>query len=956
MLTDIHATPMTIHHAPLPSDGLNSVLAILQQHVMVSIADADGVILFASPRLCELSQYAFDELVGAQHRIFQSGHHPADFYAELWQTIRQGQTWRGTFCDRRKDGGLFWLDTTIVPELDPQGGLLRYIAISNDVTEHMAAKQSLCSNHNRLQAMLASLPVLLFTLDAQHRFILVEGSALAALGIGADALLGRDIRAVFPGDAELCLALSTVAAGQPSRVELTWNDTIFATHLAPLRSDEHDEIGLIGVAIDITGKRQVEQQLRLNEERLRLSQEYADIGVWDCQVDSDQLRISEHLRESIGRTGASDCSLSSFLDAVHPEDRPKVAQALNASLRDGSSYDIEHRFLCDDGRVRWLNEKGKPVQSAAGAPVQLLGIIQDISTRKQGEHLLQILHRVTSRIAEGEGEACAWNDILDGLLDLTDSEFGLIACRNDTPGAEACLEVFTVGGRHWDAAHRHDYRLALERSTHACSADCALCTALTTEQPLLNNQLLGCTHLAGLVDGHPPLHSCLGVPLFYGSTLLGLYFLVNRPGGYHAKLVEFLAPFNSACASVIYAQKVSRERRQTLQELYAAKEEAEKANRAKSDFLSRMSHELRTPLNSVLGFAQLLQYEDDPALSSEQQEYVGQIVKSGNHLLQLINEVLDLAAIEVGKLQVSLENLALSGPLSDCLAITAPLAQRKGITLIDQTGSDDVPWVWGDALRLKQVLLNLLSNAIKYNRPQGEVRVYTSQPRLGRIRLHVADTGAGISLEQQAALFQPFNRLGLEYGPIEGSGIGLVITKSLVELMGGAMGVVSQPGQGSTFWFELDRVPAAAPETGALVDAAAFDRQAARFSLSGTLLYLEDSPDNQKLMLEICKGYGDIRLLCATNSEQALQLAKTHACDLILMDWQLPGESGFAAYQRLRQSPETRSIPVVVLSADAMSNTIETVLAAGVQAYLTKPLDLPTLIEAIGRYLQPITH
>ncbi|TAN51040.1 MAG: PAS domain S-box protein, partial [Methylococcaceae bacterium] len=625
---------------------------------------------------------------------------------------------------------------------------------------------------------------------------------------------------------------------------------------SPLRNGEH---GQIGVAIDITSKRQVELQLRLNEERLRLSQEYADIGVWDCQVDSGQLRISEHLRESIGRKAVADCSLSSFLEAVHPEDRPRVAQALNASLRDGSPYDIEHRFLCDDGRIRWLNEKGKPVQPAAGAPVQLLGIIQDISTRKQAEHLLQVLHRVTSRIAEGAGEACAWNDILDGLLDLTDSEFGLIACRNDAPDAGACLEVFAVGERHWDAARRHDYRLELERCTDACSADCVLCEALTAAQPLLNNQLHGCTRLAGLAEGHPPLQNCLAMPLFYGSSLLGLYFLVNRAGGYHAKLVEFLAPFNSACASVIYAQKVSRERWQTLRELYAAKEEAEKANRAKSDFLSRMSHELRTPLNSVLGFAQLLQYEDDPALSGEQQEYVGQIVKSGSHLLQLINEVLDLAAIEVGKLQVTMDNLALSGPLSDCLAITAPLAQRKGIALIDQTGDGGVSWVRGDALRLKQVLLNLLSNAIKYNRPQGEVRVYTSRPSPGRLRLHIADTGPGIAPEQLATLFQPFNRLGLEYGSIEGSGIGLVITKSLVELMGGAMGVVSQPGQGSTFWFELDLLPAPEPEAATLLDGAAFDRQAARFSLSGTVLYLEDSPDNQKLMQEICKGYGDIR-------------------------------------------------------------------------------------------------
>lgn len=768
--------------APSTDDSqswLASLLPIMQQHVIVSVTDHEGTILFANNQLCEISQYRPDELVGANHRILSSGHHAIDFYQGLWNTISQGQIWRGTFCDKRKDGSLFWLDSTITPELGPQGRPSRYIAISSDVTGHMAAKKNLISSHNRLQAMLSSLPVLLFALDGHNRFILIEGSAVSSLGIQPEALIGQDIRQIFPYHGELVLALERSLGEQSRRVELEWNGVLFATHLGALRIGEQGEQGLIGVAIDITGKRQMENALRLKEERLRLSQEYAGIGTWDYRVDRGELHISEHLLHSLGGQGERHCTLDDFIAAIHPEDRQRVKSALDASLRDGSPYDIEHRFIRDDGRELWLNEKGKPARSAAGEPLQMLGIIQDISERKQAENLL----------------------------------------------------------------------------------------------------------------------------------------------------------------------------RQTLLELRAAKEEAEKANRAKSDFLSRISHELRTPLNSVLGFAQLLQYDDDPGLSTEQQEYVGHIIKSGNHLLQLINEVLDLAAIEVGKLQLHMENLPLGATITDCLAITASLARREGITLIDETRGAE--WVRADALRLKQVLLNLLSNAIKYNRPQGQVRIHTSHPHPGRLRLHVADTGPGLPPDKLSDLFQPFNRLGLEYGHIEGSGIGLVITKSLVELMGGALGVDSCVGQGSTFWFELDSSAEQSQETLAASEPSQSAPKLAGYRLRGTVLYLEDNLDNQKLMRKICDGCGEIHLLEAANTNAALELASRHKLQLILMDMQLPGESGQEAYRRLRESPDTRHVPVVIVSADATASTIETALAAGVQAYLTKPLDLPALMDTLQRYLNP---
>jgi PAS domain S-box-containing protein len=390
-----------------------------------------------------------------------------------------------------------------------------------------------------------------------------------------------------------------------------------------------------------------------------------------------------------------------------------------------------------------------------------------------------------------------------------------------------------------------------------------------------------------------------------------------------------------------------REQQRALQEtnveLEAARAAAEKANRAKSEFLSSMSHELRTPLNAVLGFAQLLA-SDQPPPSVSQQRSLDQILKGGWYLLQLINEVLDLAMIESGKLTMSQESMDLSDVLRDCQAMIAQQAQKRGIALHFVSLAQRY-FVHADRTRVKQVMINLLSNAIKYNRRGGSVTVTCEVRDETMVRISVADTGAGLEAAQLRQLFQPFNRLGQEGGAEEGTGIGLVVTKQLVEMMGGAIGVESTPGAGTTFWVELVACAEPALDLPALEALGSIGAAAA--PAPRTLLYVEDNPANLALVEQLITRRPDLKLLTAIDGHAGIAMARTYQPDVILMDINLPGISGITALRILADDPATAHIPVVALSANAMARDIEKGLEAGFFRYLTKPIKVNEFMDTL---------
>ncbi|SFU89114.1 MASE4 domain-containing protein [Pseudoduganella namucuonensis] len=396
------------------------------------------------------------------------------------------------------------------------------------------------------------------------------------------------------------------------------------------------------------------------------------------------------------------------------------------------------------------------------------------------------------------------------------------------------------------------------------------------------------------------------------------------------------------------------ERKRFISELWQARANAEEANKAKSAFLANMSHELRTPLNAILGFAQILVSDTLPLTADKRRHFTTHILKAGKHLLELINEVLDLAKVESGTLSLSPEPVELAELIVSCQQMIEPIADKRGIGLVFSV--DAGLHVLADRTRLKQVLLNLMSNAVKYNRPGGAVHLGCTSPAAGRVRITVRDDGEGLAPAQLEQLFQPFSRLGREADTEEGTGIGLVVTKRLVELMGGEIGVSSTEGVGSVFWVEL-RSAIAVLNIGmgealarAKASAPAGDKPLAQ--PVRTLLYVEDNPANLALVREILAFRRDLVLMTATDAGQGLEMARRHQPVVILMDINLPGMSGNEAMEILRADPETAHVPVIALSANAMPRDVAKSMATGFHRYLTKPIDIDEFFAALDGALE----
>ncbi|MHB8693546.1 MAG: ATP-binding response regulator [Solirubrobacteraceae bacterium] len=371
-----------------------------------------------------------------------------------------------------------------------------------------------------------------------------------------------------------------------------------------------------------------------------------------------------------------------------------------------------------------------------------------------------------------------------------------------------------------------------------------------------------------------------------------------------------------------------------------AREQVEVANRAKSEFLSRVSHELRTPLNAILGFGQLLEMSD---LNEQQQGNIAHVRRGGKHLLDLVNEVLQISRIESGEQHLSLEPVQLSTIIAQAIDLVMPIAQAQGITVTARHPDGDT-WVRADLQHLKQALLNLLSNAIKYNHDHGHVEVRV-EPGDRRVSVVVDDDGPGIAAELMERLFTPFDRLGAEQTTsVEGTGLGLALTKSFVEAMGGSIRVDSDPARGTAFTIELDE---AEPSLRVNAGAADDEPRNAGISRQHRVLCIEDNPANLELLEQILSQRPEIALLTAVQGTIGVELARQHRPDLVLLDLHLPDMTGEQVLELLRDIPETKHVPVIVISADATPNHIERLLAAGVRSYLTKPIDVTELLRVV---------
>lgn len=454
-----------------------------------------------------------------------------------------------------------------------------------------------------------------------------------------------------------------------------------------------------------------------------------------------------------------------------------------------------------------------------------------------------------------------------------------------------------------------------------------------------------------LVTGAPFVRAYAGYPIAApGGEIVGTLCLIHREPRTFSEVEKQTLVDLGKCVEVelkrTHLLKLEAEARQLA-------EMAREASAAKSEFLSNMSHELRTPLNSILGFAQLLLMSQRNPLDERQSKHVAQIAEGGQYLLNLIDGLLDLEKVETGKIHFNIMDVMVQDVLDDCVSLIESHAEKSNIKVFAPRQDTDLR-IETDPIRLKQMLLNLLSNAVKYNHEGGEVRLMLEPAEKdGYLRFKISDTGQGIVAEKQQDVFVPFNRLGAERSSVEGSGIGLALTKRIAEALGGEVGFVSAQGKGSTFWIDL---PADNLDGLAGTDVCVADTQGekeAPLVRNRQILYVEDNSQNVSLMQGILEEFDGVDLKVASSAEQGMLMVDQVKPDLLLMDINLPGMNGFDALKQLKDNPNTKDVPVVAISAHAMDLSVEKSLEAGFSDYISKPIDVRNLLNVIYKHIPP---
>ena len=946
-------------------------LNTMDHHNIVSVTDVTGRITYANEKFCEISGYRREELLGQNHRIIKSGFHPKSYYEGMWRTISQGKVWSGVTCNRKKDGESYWVESTIVPFLDSNGKPYKYVSARTDIT---ALRQS--EDRLRRSQVFANIG----TWDWNIR----TGDLYWSDRIGPlfgyqdqvpETIYENFLAAVHPEDRQIVIDAvnNCVDHGAEYNIEhrVVWPDgSVHWVHESGdvVRTEDGKPLHMLGVVQDINISKNTELALAERERQLLEAQSLAHMGSWQANLRNGEFSWSDEIYRIFGYDpGSFQPNVQTLNHAIHHDDLKRVRESKKRAERTGL-HDVVYRVVRPDGMVRHVHELAQAENNAKGKLIHMTGTVHDITDRvmleeklRQQRKLLDMLHSSTTEFVVKGDIREAMNTMLDTLLELTGSEYGFTGEIILDDDGIPFLKTHAITNIAWNLETQALYDKFEQNGFEFRNLNTLFGHVMTSRESVVSNHPASDPRAGGLPEGHPPMTSFLGVPIFYGNELVGMYGIANRANGYDEELQNFLRPFDTTYGVMIHSKRITEMEEYNRKALVSAKNEAENANRSKSQFLSSMSHELRTPMNAIMGFGQLLMMETDDPLNETQQENVNEIVKAGKHLLELINEVLDLAKIEAGRIDLSIDTVVLGEVIAESLQLITPLAQKRGIEIILKQNDINITLdalmeqknaVRADHTRLRQVLLNLLSNAVKYNNENGKLVISCNHADNQQIRISISDTGAGLTTEQQSHLFKAFNRLGAEQTEIEGAGIGLVITKNIIELMGGSIGMNSQPGVGSIFWVELPSDTLQSENNGEDNDELSTDKQT--FTMPDhmqTVLYIEDNPANLRLVAQLLGRRPDIHMWSAHEPLLGLELAAEHKPDLILLDINLPGMDGFEVLKQLRQQEATSNTPVIAISANAMPVDIEKGLQAGFDDYITKPIDVTALLHTVDMKL-----
>jgi PAS domain S-box-containing protein len=650
------------------------------------------------------------------------------------------------------------------------------------------------------------------------------------------------------------------------------------------------------VISDVTGRAEAEH-------RFRNAMEFSPIGLGLVSLEGKWLTANRALCTMLGRS-EDEFREVTIREITIDQNSAEHYQLISDLLQDKiKSYQIERQLIRKDGSLIWAMLSVSLVRDERGVPQYFIGQAQDISSRRAVETELSLVSE-RMKLATSAGQIGIWEMDLEREIGIWDARMYQLYGMDPAEGSEQIMQYPPM---HPDDRDRIDRELRMARHGEA---------PFDTEFRVVwrDGQVRNIRTLATVVRDED------------GKAL--------RLVGTNWDITEIRS----------LSDQLSREKDLLLE----AKQIAETANNAKTEFLTTMSHELRTPMNGILGFAQLLEAPVFGALTVKQGEFVQAILRSGRHLLDLINDILELSKIEAGKLTVSVERVELPPVMISVVSALANMAQASRVTLSEGKFDEGLPAVLTDRVRLIQCLINLGSNAIKYNRPGGQVDFSYERLDETRLRIRVTDTGIGIPVTRQHELFQPFNRLGAAELAIEGTGVGLALTRRLVEAMGGSVGFTSVQNVGSCFWIDLP-VHARGRHQPGLEDAgqAGWTPRLGGF----TLLYAEDNPSNMDLMRSIMETLDGVHLVEAISGGQAIALAKEHRPDVVILDLNLPDISGYDVLQVLRSRPDFGATQFIALSASVMPSDLKRGLQAGFSRYLMKPLDISLLMISIEEAL-----
>jgi len=917
------------------------------------VIDADCKIQFNNSATEDLFGYSSEELAGKNIALLMAesdaGHH--DSYVNCYQSTGKsriiGSTSDRLLTGKRKDNSLIPIDVKITKFTKDHQDY--FIGIIRDRSEISVSR-------NRLEHVLKHTDTILYTLE------LTEDSLTTSwVSDNIIELLGYNIQEttrptwwssnLHPDDKETAI-LNFDRLFQDKAIEQEYRFRTKAGQYIWLQDrmkldETTTPISINGSLNDISERKHLMSSLIRSEHRLSKSQIFANIGTWDWNIKTGELYWSERIAPLFGyEVGELETTYENFVNALHPDDKDQVLDAINQCIENGKEYNIEHRIVWPDGQVRWVYERGDVVRDDMGIPHHMLGVVTDIHKEKilrieqqQHQKLLNDLNTALARFTARKNFKQAADILLNSLLTVSESEYGFIGEILSDEENQPYLKTHAITNIAWNKETQVLYEEWKDSGLEFTNMRTLFGQVITSGELLISNSPTTDPRSSGLPEGHPALNSFLGMPVFYGEEVVGMYGLANRKNGYDQELIDRLQLFSTTYGTIIHAKRSAEQEERSKTELINAKEQAVSANKAKSVFLSSMSHELRTPLNAILGFAQLLRF--DEKLDPEAIDNVNDILSAGKHLLRLINEVLDLAKIESGYMDINIEPVHLAEVFNECQNILQPLAIKHDVEL-DFTGSCfDATFINADITRTNQVLANLISNAIKYNKHKGQVCI-SCEIKQQLVYISVKDDGPGIAAEDIPKLFIPFNRLGEEYSSaIEGTGIGLVITKQLIEHMGGKLFVNSTPGKGSEFKFYL---PLAEGNNKSRPQSVTITEKVISHEQPNKLFYIEDNLTNLNMIEQLIRKWTEFEFHSAMDPVKGIEDIKNIQPDVILLDINLPTMNGYEVLQNLKEQQLIDNTKVLAITANVMEKDIKKIQNAGFDDYIIKPVDLREML------------